>query len=207
MQTPAQINAQFDGISYDKGGSILYMMRTFLGNSTYNAGISRYLHRHEYNNTVTKDLWAAMDAEVQAQGATLPSSVDDIMSRFTDQPGYPVVHITGGSTGSSLAVSQVGTLMLMHKPPSLPSCAPPPPVSPFQTRFLRVSSTDGDSSGSATKVRLLHTSDASKCFSTPSVLQPGHVPCSSPSAASSPFLNPLLTPSRPVLDNSTHTAD
>lgn len=200
MQTPAQINAQFDGISYDKGGSILYMMRTFLGNSTYNAGISRYLHRHEYNNTVTKDLWAAMDAEVQAQGATLPSSVDDIMSRFTDQPGYPVVHITGGPTGSSLAVSQVGTLMLMHKPPSLPSCAPLP---------LFLLSRPDFSVCHPLTATAVPAPPRCVCCTPPmhqSVFQHPRS-CSSPSAASSPFLTPLLTPSRPVLDNSTHTAD
>lgn len=52
-----QINQIFDSISYSKGGSVLRMLASVVGEETFLKGVSIYLKKRLFGNSVTKDLW------------------------------------------------------------------------------------------------------------------------------------------------------
>lgn len=87
----------FDEISYSKGASVLRMLSQMLGEETFLEGVSRYLQKHLYGNTVTRDLW---DGISEASGR----DIDTIMSSWVQQPGFPV--LTVRETDEGLYVRQ-----------------------------------------------------------------------------------------------------
>ncbi|KAJ7997844.1 hypothetical protein DPEC_G00216380 [Dallia pectoralis] len=90
---PHQISEQFDAISYSKGASVLRMLSDFLTEPVFVQGLSSYLHHFAYSNTVATDLWNHLQLAVEANGVTLPRTVDDIMNRWVLQRGFPVITI------------------------------------------------------------------------------------------------------------------
>jgi len=90
-----QLTSVFDAITYSKGSSLLRMMRNFMGNETFNRGISKYLSQHLYSTATQKDLWRILDEQMSEDKIKLPlnTSLDNIMSTWTDQMGYPYVEI------------------------------------------------------------------------------------------------------------------
>ena len=57
-----------------------------------------YLRRHQFGNTFTEDLWAALE-EVSGR------PVGDVMSTWTRQTGYPVVRVTERRDGSTRVIT------------------------------------------------------------------------------------------------------
>lgn len=81
------INQVFDAISYSKGASVLRMLAQMVGPDTFLKGVSIYLKKHLYGNTVTRDLW---DGISKASG----QDVNKIMSNWILKQGFPVVTVT-----------------------------------------------------------------------------------------------------------------
>jgi alanyl aminopeptidase len=75
---------QFDGITYQKGGSVLAMFERFLGKGTFRQGIHDYLVAHAYGGGDTDDL---LDALSHAAGRDVKAA----FHTFLDQPGVPLV--------------------------------------------------------------------------------------------------------------------
>jgi aminopeptidase N len=100
--TPAEINSQFDSISYSKGGACLRMLQQYITPADFQHGLQQYLLQHEFGNAVPEDLWVAFGKTPK----TLPFSVNTVMEAWTTQPGYPWLNIerTGSTT---LAITQV----------------------------------------------------------------------------------------------------
>jgi aminopeptidase 2 len=88
-----EINQIFDAISYSKGSCVLRMISTYLGEDTFLEGVRRYLKKHAYGNTETGDLWASLS---DASG----KNVDDVMSIWTKNIGYPVLTVTENGNDS-----------------------------------------------------------------------------------------------------------
>ena len=86
-ETPAQIDAAFDGIAYEKGASVLRMIESYLGPDTFRKGINAYLQAHAFGNATSQDFWSAMAA---ASG----KPVDAILPTFVNQPGAPLIGVT-----------------------------------------------------------------------------------------------------------------
>lgn len=81
---PDEIRTIFDAISYEKGASVLNMLKNYLGDEDFRDGLRIYLKRHAYGNTVSTDLWAAWE---EASG----KPVGEFMTAWTTKAGYPVV--------------------------------------------------------------------------------------------------------------------
>ena len=94
-----EINQIFDAISYSKGSCVLRMISKFLGEETFMEGIRRYLKKHAYGNTQTKDLWAALS---DASG----KDVEKVMDIWTKNIGYPVVTVTDNQSDNQIHVKQ-----------------------------------------------------------------------------------------------------
>ena len=82
---PDEINTLFDGaIVYAKGSRLMHMLRRWLGDHAFRKGLGAYFEKHQYGNTIGRDLW---DALSQASGRDVASFMD----AWLEQPGYPVV--------------------------------------------------------------------------------------------------------------------
>ena len=82
---PDEINTLFDSaIVYAKGSRLMHMLRRWLGDEAFAKGLKAYFEKHQYNNTVGRDLWNALS---EASG----KDVSSFMDTWLEQPGYPVV--------------------------------------------------------------------------------------------------------------------
>lgn len=87
--SPEDTRGMFDRLTYEKGAAVLRMMEQYLGAEIYRDGIRHYLGKHSYANTVTTDLWDALE-EVSSQ------PVRDVMNTWILQGGYPLVTMENG---------------------------------------------------------------------------------------------------------------
>lgn len=83
---PSEIDEIFDEISYNKGASVIRQLYYFIGEADFKKGMNLYLTKHQYGNTVTEDLWAALE-----KASSKP--VAEIMSTWIKQMGFPVVKV------------------------------------------------------------------------------------------------------------------
>ncbi|ANI78102.1 M1 family metallopeptidase [Sphingobium sp. EP60837] len=102
IHTVDEVNQAFDDITYEKGEAVITMLEGYAGEDVWRQGIRSYMKQHAYGNTVTDDLWKAVEG-AGAQGLV------SIAHDFTSQPGIPLVKVEsaqckGGST--VLALSQ-----------------------------------------------------------------------------------------------------
>ena len=85
VKHPDEINTLFDGaIVYAKGSRLMHMLRRWLGDHAFRKGLGAYFEKHQYGNTIGRDLW---DALSQASGRDVAAFMD----AWLEQPGYPVV--------------------------------------------------------------------------------------------------------------------
>lgn len=97
----AEINEIFDEISYKKGSSIIRMLHNWLGDDNFRKGMTLYLNRHKYQNAQTDDLWVAL-------GDASSKPVQEVMTSWTKQKGFPVISVSQTTEGNKriLQVSQ-----------------------------------------------------------------------------------------------------
>ena len=83
VNNPDEINEIFDDITYSKGGSVIRMSNYFIGNETFNRGITEsnltiktrflilllkeYLKEYVYGNAIQDNLWAVLDKVKQKE--------------------------------------------------------------------------------------------------------------------------------------------
>ena len=98
VKHPDEINTLFDGaIVYAKGSRLMHMLRRWLGDDAFRKGLGVYFEKHQYGNTIGRDLW---DALSQASGRDVAAFMD----AWLEQPGYPVV--TAKVENDSLILTQ-----------------------------------------------------------------------------------------------------
>ena len=51
----------FDVLTYEKGCGVLRMLEQHIGAEVFRDGVRTYLKAHAYGNTVTSDLWDALE--------------------------------------------------------------------------------------------------------------------------------------------------
>ncbi|DAZ98419.1 TPA: hypothetical protein N0F65_000133 [Lagenidium giganteum] len=83
---PSEADEIFDAISYAKGASLVRMLSEYLGRDVFFQGIHEYFVKHSYQNTVTEDLWAALE---HASG----QDIRDMANTWTLQTGYQLVEL------------------------------------------------------------------------------------------------------------------
>lgn len=80
---PDEINTLFDpAIVYAKGSRLMHMLRRWIGDSDFAKGLSLYFEKHQYSNTIGRDLWNALS---ESSG----KDVAAFMDAWLEQPGYP----------------------------------------------------------------------------------------------------------------------
>ncbi|AXQ78728.1 aminopeptidase [Streptococcus chenjunshii] len=82
---PDEINTLFDpAIVYAKGSRLMHMLRRWLGDEKFAAGLNSYFDKHQYGNTVGRDLWEALAGAADRDVAAF-------MDAWLEQPGYPLL--------------------------------------------------------------------------------------------------------------------
>ncbi|HYP32751.1 MAG TPA: M1 family metallopeptidase [Burkholderiaceae bacterium] len=78
----SQAEGAFDTITYSKGEQVVRTLEAWQGDAGFRDGVRRYIAQHAYGNTVTEDLWRALDVAT-------PRPVTAIARDLTLQPGVP----------------------------------------------------------------------------------------------------------------------
>lgn len=86
IDTEEQAAAAFDAITYSKGQAFLRMLEAYLGEDSFRKGIRAYMAKHQYSNTTSADLWAALE---KASG----KPVKKVATDWTMQPGFPLITV------------------------------------------------------------------------------------------------------------------
>lgn len=104
---PDEINTLFDpAIVYAKGSRLMHMLRRWLGDDAFAKGLKTYFERHQYGNTIGRDLWKALS---DASG----KDVGSFMDSWLEQPGYPL--LTVKVENDQLIISQEQFFIGDHK--------------------------------------------------------------------------------------------
>ncbi|GMS80111.1 hypothetical protein PENTCL1PPCAC_2286, partial [Pristionchus entomophagus] len=100
----------FNSISYQKGGSVLRMIRSVLGPSVFQEGLKIYLTKHAYGNAAAADLWASLQVAADKNKImgprNSPLNMHHFASQWTTQMGFPVV-IAKRMNGTFVEFSQM----------------------------------------------------------------------------------------------------
>jgi aminopeptidase N len=96
VETVEQASQAFDAITYEKGAAVIRMLEGYVGPEAWRSGVRSYMKQHAYGNTVSDDLWRAVET---AAG----KPILDIAHDFTLQPGVPLIRVaseacSGGKT-------------------------------------------------------------------------------------------------------------
>jgi len=82
-----QVNQIFDSLSYAKAGSVLRMLSEYVGEDVFLKGVSIYLKKRLYGNSVSRDLWEGVS---EAAGYNVTS----MMETWVGKMGFPVLTVT-----------------------------------------------------------------------------------------------------------------
>ncbi len=94
---PSEISEIFDGVSYEKGATVIRMLATYLGEAAFRKGLKQYLTKYKFGNTVTTDLWKSLESASR-------KPVGKIMKAWTGKPGYP--YLTLEEKRNALSIRQ-----------------------------------------------------------------------------------------------------
>ncbi len=86
IETKADINTAFDGITYGKGSAVLTMVEAWLGRDKFQTAVRKYLAAHAHGIATTEQFLAALSAEGGPD-------VSKVLSSFLDQTGVPLIGV------------------------------------------------------------------------------------------------------------------
>ena len=98
---PKEAEGMFDLLTYEKGAAVLRMLEQYIGPEVFRDGVRTYLTAHAYANTVTTDLWDALE---EASG----EPVRDVMNTFILQGGHPLVSLRRRHRGAAAVLLRRG---------------------------------------------------------------------------------------------------
>jgi alanyl aminopeptidase len=120
ITNPGDIFQAFDGITYQKGASILAMFERAIGPDKFRDGVRAYLAKHRFGNATSADFIAAISG-------VAGRDVGPAFSSFLDQAGAPVVRAE-----LRCDAGQPPTLQLSQHRYVLPGSPPPPEGTPWR---------------------------------------------------------------------------
>ncbi len=105
---PDEVATLFDpSIVYAKGGRLIKMLWSYVGDDAFRKALSHYFNDHKYQNTEASDLWHALS---QASG----KDIKHLMQPWITQPGFPVIHAS--KKGEDVSLTQERFFIGAHSP-------------------------------------------------------------------------------------------
>lgn len=102
VNSPAEVGAIFDLISYYKGSAVLAMLEDYATAEVFRMGLHRYFKSHMYSNATKDDLWDAMRQVGRGDVKDFPS----VSSFWIDTAGHPMVSVSATKEGYELSQSR-----------------------------------------------------------------------------------------------------
>ncbi|MBU6371348.1 MAG: M1 family metallopeptidase [Alphaproteobacteria bacterium] len=104
VDTIEEANLAFDDITYQKGQAIIRMLESHVGHDAFRDGVRAYMKAHAYGNTVTDDLWRAIET-------TSGQPIREIADAYTRRAGVPLATVASapcapGATSAKVAIKQ-----------------------------------------------------------------------------------------------------
>jgi puromycin-sensitive aminopeptidase len=87
VKNAQEAGESFDAITYEKGGAILRMTESYLGEDRFREGIRLYMRRHREANATADDLWSAL-----ADSSGQP--ILELANGWIRQVGYPLLSVS-----------------------------------------------------------------------------------------------------------------
>jgi puromycin-sensitive aminopeptidase len=97
VHRPEEMQGMFDVLTYEKGASVLRQLEQYLTEPVFQKGISLYLKKHQFANTETSDLWAALEEASK-------EPVVQLMDSWIYQKGHPMISVE--LAGNSVKLGQ-----------------------------------------------------------------------------------------------------
>ena len=133
----SKISGLFDSITYQKGGSVLSMVESYLGEEAFRQGVRDHLRRHQHGIATSGDFFAALSNVAQQ-----PPLISAFRT-YVDQPGVPLLTVERPKTERELSLTQdrylpLGTSLTGGELWHIPVCvnAYPDAGSPTKTCML-----------------------------------------------------------------------
>ncbi len=98
LERTENVMHQFDSITYRKGGGVLSMFESYLGEENFRKGVQLHMKRFEHDVATADDFFQSL-----ADGSSNPDVVSALKS-FVDQPGLPLVSAEISCDGTSTKV-------------------------------------------------------------------------------------------------------
>ncbi len=95
IESNDDIENAFDGITYQKGGAVLDMFESWVGEETFRKGVHQYLKSHAFGNATAADFVGAIASEARKP------ELNAAFFSFLDQPGVPLVSVELTCTGGA----------------------------------------------------------------------------------------------------------
>lgn len=96
------ISTAFDGITYSKGGAVLYMFENYLGREDFRQGVRNYMDEFQYGTATADDFIRHLAAASTTQPA---ADVIKAFNSFLEQPGLPLVEFTSQCTDDGVSIN------------------------------------------------------------------------------------------------------
>jgi aminopeptidase N len=97
---PDEISTLFDpSIVYAKGGSVLRMLMSYIGEDNFRTGLKAYFEAHSYKNTEAHDLWLALSSVTH-------QDISAFMADWLNLPGYPLVRVGWQPAAKTVSLEQ-----------------------------------------------------------------------------------------------------
>lgn len=97
VESNDDIENSFDGITYIKGGAVIRMLETWMGEKAFQKGVHQHMTTHAFGSATAEDFLASLK-----QATNLP--IAEVASTFIDQSGVPQVDVSLDCTAKSKPV-------------------------------------------------------------------------------------------------------
>ncbi|KAK2704396.1 aminopeptidase N-like [Artemia franciscana] len=92
----------FDDIAYEKSASVLRMIESVLGESTFQTGIRNYLQARQYQNVMISDLIFYLQEAAEENNIVFPDGgLEAVMNTWIYQKNYPLVTVERTQDGKA----------------------------------------------------------------------------------------------------------
>jgi alanyl aminopeptidase len=91
IETNSDIVTAFDGITYQKGAGVLFMVENFMGAENFRKGVQKYMNKYAWGNTTAIDFFETIASVLPKDKAT---NVVKSFRDFVEQAGVPLLDVT-----------------------------------------------------------------------------------------------------------------
>ena len=108
IKYPSDIETMFDAsIVYAKGGSILYMLMQYIGETNFKLSLNKYFNKYAYQNTVADNLW-------QTISLICHQDIASFMNNWLNKPGFPLLKINYDTENRRFLIEQQRFLLKLN---------------------------------------------------------------------------------------------